>query len=100
MTELDLFRTTAEVKNLPFLLSITWPPSFLRVLSVIIVLPFVTADYERLFSKVGYIKTADRNRLGDILNAPLLIYDSTEEKKNLTSADKLPNSLGQGHTTL
>ena len=66
-----------KLKNLTFLLSITWPPSFLRVLSVIIVLPFVTADCERLFSKVGYIKTADRNRFCDILKAVLLIYDPT-----------------------
>ena len=49
------------------------------LVSIILILPFVTADCERLFSKLGYIKTADRNRLGDILNDLLLVYDASDK---------------------
>ena len=54
------------------------------LVSVILVLPFVTADCERLFSKLGYIKRKDRNRLGGILNDLLHIYDmKPSEKKSI-----------------
>ena len=66
MTEMDLFRTTVEVKKLcfasfddmaTFILTRTVETAFPHLkflLSVILVLPFVTADCERLFSKLGY----------------------------------------------
>ena len=60
------------------------------------ILPFVTADCGRLFSKLGYIKTADRNRLGDILNDLLLVYDASDKEKDsidsLALAQNLANS--------
>ena len=66
------------------------------LVSIILILPFVTADCERLFSKLGYIKTADRNRLGDILNDLLLVYDVSDKEKDsidiLALAQKLANS--------
>ena len=46
-----------------------------------------------LFSKLGYIKTADRNRLGEILNELLLIYDATEEEKQNLDIKKLAHKL-------
>ena len=66
MTEMDLFRTTVEVKKLcfasfddmaTFILTRTVETAFPHLkflLSVILVLLFVTADCERLFSKLGY----------------------------------------------
>ena len=36
-------------------------------LSIVLVLPFSTADCERAFSKMNEIKSKKRNRLGDIL---------------------------------
>ena len=49
-----------------------------------------------LFSKLGYIKTADRNRLEDILNDLLLVYDVSDKEKDsidiLALAQKLANS--------
>ena len=55
---------------------------------VILVIPLVTPDYERLFTKLGYIKTTDRNRLGEILNEVLLIYDATEKEKESIDIQK------------
>ena len=46
-----------------------------------------------LFSKLGYIKTAGRNRLGEILNELLLIYDATEEEKQNLDIKKLAHKL-------
>ena len=63
------------------------------LVSVILVLPFVTADCERLFSKLGCIKTTDRNRLGEILNEVLLIYDATEKEKESIDIQKLTEKL-------
>ena len=63
------------------------------LVSVILVLPFITADCERLFSKLGYIKTTDRNRLGEILNELLRIYDATEKEKELIDIEKLAEKL-------
>ena len=42
---------------------------------VIVILPFVTADCERLFSKLVYIKIENRNRLENILKG--LLHDAT-----------------------
>ena len=103
--ELNLFRTTMEVKKLSFssfdkmakyILTRTFESAFPHLhflVSVILVLPFVTADCERLFSKLGYIKTTDRNRLGEILNELLLIYDATEKEKELIDIEKLAEKL-------
>ena len=44
-----------------------------KFLSFVLVLPFSTADCERAFSKMNGIKTAKRNRLGDILRALMII---------------------------
>ena len=51
------------------------------LVSVILVLPFVTPDCKRLFSKLGYIKRKDRNHLGGILNDLLHIYDMKPSEK-------------------
>jgi len=92
--ELLLFRSIVRVKKLKFksfdqmakfilLKTNEKTMKHLRFLTgVILVLPFVTADCERLFSKLGYIKSADRNRLGNILNDLLLLYDSTPKEKD------------------
>jgi len=44
-----------------------------------IILPFVTADCERLFSKLVYIKSENRNRLENILKG--LLYDATPKEE-------------------
>ena len=74
--QLKLFRTLAEVKKLSFatfgkmakyILTRTSEEALKHLhflVSIILVLPFVSADCERLFSKLGYVKSADRNRLG------------------------------------
>ena len=60
---------------------------------MILILPFVTTGCERLFSKLGYIKSADRNRLGDILNELLLLYDMTEKEKSSLDILELAQKL-------
>ena len=98
--ELNLFRTTMEAKSLSFssfdkmakyIPTRTFESAFPHLhflVSVILVLPFVTADCERLFSKLGCIKTTDRNRLGEILNELLLIYNATEKEKESIDIQK------------
>eukprot|EP00493_Phyllostaurus_siculus_P020704 UN21029 len=44
-----------------------------KFLSIVLVLPFSTADCELAFSKMNSIKTSKRNRLGDILRALMII---------------------------
>ena len=65
------------------------------IVSVILVLPFVTADCERLFSKLGYIKSADRIKLREILKELLLIYDATPQEKELIDIRKLAEKLAR-----
>ena len=79
-----------------YILTRTMESAFPRLhflISVILVLPFVTADCERFFSKLGYIKTTDRNRLGEILNELLLIYDANPSEKKLIDIRKLAEKL-------
>ena len=52
----------SEIKNLRVLLSIG------------LVMPFATADCERSFSNMNRIKSAERSKLGDILNSLMHIY--------------------------
>ena len=49
--------------------------------AIILVMHFVTADCERSFSAMNNIKTAERNKLGEILNELMLLYDMTPEEK-------------------
>ena len=103
--QLKLFRTLAEVKELSFatfgkmakyILTSTSEEALkhLHVLaSMILVLPSVPADCERLFSKLGYVKSADRNRLGEILNELLLIYDMKPFEKDSIDILKLAQQL-------
>ena len=82
MAKFILTRTSEEaLKHVHFLVS------------VILVLPFVTADCERLFSKLGYIKRKDRNRLGGILNDLLHIYDMKPSEKESIDILELSRQL-------
>ena len=63
------------------------------LVSVILVLLFETADCARLLSELGHIKTTDRNRLHDILNDLLLIYDANPCEKELIDIRKLAEKL-------
>eukprot|EP00493_Phyllostaurus_siculus_P023972 UN24309 len=49
-------------------------------LPIILVMPFSIADCERSFSAMN-IKTDSRNKLGDILNELMLLYDMTPTKR-------------------
>ncbi len=55
----------------------------------------VTDDCERLFSKLGYIKTADRNRLGDILNDILFVYDVTDKEQDTIDVLDISQTLAK-----
>ena len=103
--QLKLWRTVAKVKKLKFanfaamakfILTRTSEEALKHVhflVSVILVLPFVTADCERLFSKLGYIKRKDRNRLGGILNDLLHIYDMKPSEKESIDILELARQL-------
>ena len=102
---LKLFRSVASVKKLSFskfsemakfILTRTSDSALKHphfFVSIILVLPFVTGDCERLFSKLGCIKSADRNRLGAILNELLLIYDMTPSERESIDILKLAQQL-------
>ncbi len=49
--------------------------------AIILVMPFVTADCERSFSAMNNIKTEERNKLGEILNELMFLYDMTTKEK-------------------
>ena len=57
--------------------------------SIILVLPFATADCERSFSAMNRIKSAERSKLRDILMDVLLLYDITPEEKAKLDINKL-----------
>ena len=59
------------------------------------VLAFVTAECERLFSKLGYIKNNDINRLEDILNELILIYNANEVVKEAINSEKITKLDGK-----
>ena len=46
-----------------------------------------------MFSKLGYIKNNDINRLGDILNELILIYDANEVVKEAINSEKIATKL-------
>ena len=59
------------------------------LLSVVLVLPFSTADCERAFSSMNAIKSSRRNRLGDILRALMMIYTANEAELRLLHRDEM-----------
>ena len=59
------------------------------LLSVVLVLPFSTADCERAFSSMNAIKSSRRNRLGDILRALMMIYTANEGELRLLHRDEM-----------
>ena len=101
---MNLFRTTMEVQGLTFdtfdamlkyiltaILESAFKNSHLLV-SVILVLALVTADCERLLSKLGYIKIDNRNRHGDILKE-FPKYGATSSEKQIIDICKLAEKL-------
>ena len=61
-----------------------WPFKHLHFfVALILILPFVIVDCERSFFAMKKIKTDTRNRLGEILNELMILYDitGTEEEK-------------------
>ena len=63
---------------------------------IILILPFATADCERVFSKMNKIKRAERTRLQNILSDLLLLYDITPaEKATLDITDLAKKVLSQ-----
>lgn len=55
-------------------------------ISLVLVLPFSSADCERAFSAMNLIKSKSRNRLKDILRSLMVIYTATRE--DLDSLDR------------
>ena len=64
-----------------------------KFLSIVLVLPFSTADCERAFSKMNQIKTAQRNRLGDILRALMVINCARPEDFDILNFDEMAKSV-------
>ena len=62
-------------------------------LSIVLVLPFSTADCERAFSKMNMIKSAKRNRLGDILRALMIISCARPEDLKLLNFDDMAKDV-------
>ena len=103
--QVKLWRTVAKIKKLKFanfaamakfILTRTSETALKHLhflVSVILVLPFVTADCKRLFSKLGYIKRKDRNHLGGILNDLLHIYDMKPSEKESINILELARQL-------
>ena len=52
---------------------------------LILVLPFCTADCERSFSAMNFLKSSIRNRLKEILKSLMLLY--TANKKEIKDID-------------
>ena len=52
-----------------------------RIVGILLVLLFCTADCERVFSAMNRIKTLERSRLEDILKSLILAYTATYEEK-------------------
>ena len=66
--------------------------------AVILVMPFTTADCERSFSAMNLIKTDTRNKLGDILNDLMLLYDMTSDEKERIDIKKLAEKVATSWT--
>ena len=59
-------------------------PNLSFILSLILVLPFSSADAERAFSAMNLIKSKNRNKLLETLKSLMTIYTSgTEERKQI-----------------
>ena len=58
------------------------------LLPLILSLPFCTAECERTFSAMNYIKNKYRNRLKKILNDLLLLYTACKPELNEIDIDK------------
>jgi len=65
-------------------------------ISLILVLPFSTADCERSFSAVNLIKNDLRNRLKEILNDLMLIYTINRDKNVKIDMKKLAKKSCSG----
>ena len=57
--------------------------------SIILILPFATADCERSFSAMNRIKSSERSKLRNILMDLLLLYDITPLEKAPLDIKKL-----------
>ena len=64
-----------------------------KFLSFVLVLPFSTADCERAFSKMNGIKTAKRNRLGDIIRALMIINCARPENFDSLNYDDMSKAV-------
>jgi hypothetical protein len=62
-------------------------------MSLILVLPFCTADCERSFSAMNFIKSKYRNRLKEILKASMLIYTANKQEIENLNLDKLAQTV-------
>ena len=51
-----------------------------QFMSIILVLPFCTADCERAFSSMNLIKSKLRNRMKEILNSLMIIFNRDKTK--------------------
>lgn len=80
------FRTFSEMAEW-FLTSTnkTHFPHLHFFISLILVLPFCTADCERSFSAMNFLKSSIRNRLKEILKSLMLLY--TANKKEIKDID-------------
>ena len=64
-----------------------------KLVAIILVLPFSTADCERSFSAMNKIKTPTRNKLKDILNDLMILYDLTPKEKESINILKLAEKV-------
>ena len=64
-----------------------------KFLSIVLVLPFSTADCERAFSKMNEIKSKKRNRLGDILRALMIINCARPEDLKRLNFDDMAKTV-------
>ena len=63
------------------------------LVSVILAIPFTTADCERSFSAMNLIKKNSCNKLGEILNELMLLYDMTSDESEKIDIKKLAEKV-------
>ena len=64
-----------------------------KLVAILLVLHFCTADCERAFSKMNRIKSPERSKLKEILKALMLAYDANQEEKENLDEKKLSQEI-------
>ena len=69
--------------------------NFLAIFSLILVLPFSTAQCVRSFLAMNIIKSKSRNRLKDILMSLMLLYTGVDFEKASMDFDKMSKKVAR-----